>query len=83
MATRLYVGNLPYNITESDVQDRFQEAGRVVACELILDTFTSRSRGFAFVDMGSQEEAHKAVQMFNGTDFQGRPMVVNEARPRS
>jgi cold-inducible RNA-binding protein len=82
MATRLFVGNLSFNTTEGELLDQFKTAGNVVKCELIVDKFTSKSRGFAFVEMGSQEEATKAIEMFNGKDLGGRAMTVNEARPR-
>lgn len=82
MEKRLYVGNLSYSSTESDVQELFGQAGTVVNCELVLDKFTSRSRGFAFVEMDTHEEAQKAVDMFNDQDLQGRPLRVNIARPR-
>jgi len=82
MEKRLYVGNLSYSSTESDVQELFEQAGTVVNCELVLDKFTSRSRGFAFVEMDTPEEAQKAVDMFNEQDLQGRPLRVNIARPR-
>ncbi len=82
MATRLFVGNLSFSSTEGDVLDLFKQAGNVVKCELIVDKFTNKSRGFAFVEMGSQEEANKAIQMFNGKELGGRALTVNEARPR-
>jgi RNA recognition motif-containing protein len=82
MEKRIYVGNLSYNTTEGDVQDLFQQAGTVVSCHLMLDKFTSRSRGFAFVEMETVDEANKAVEMFNEQDFQGRSLRVNIARPR-
>jgi cold-inducible RNA-binding protein len=82
MATRLFVGNLAFSSTEGDLLDLFKQAGNVVKCELIVDKFTNKSRGFAFVEMGTQEEATKAVQMFNGKDLGGRALTVNEARPR-
>ncbi len=82
MGTKLFVGNLSYNSSESDIRDLFQQAGAVTSCELVLDKFTNRSRGFAFVEMGTQEETNKAIEMFNGKDFQGRALTVNEARPR-
>jgi RNA recognition motif-containing protein len=82
METRLYVGNLSYSSTEGDVEELFKQAGTVVKCELILDKFTSRSRGFAFVEMSTAEEAQKAVDMFNEQDLQGRNLRVNIARPR-
>ena len=82
MEKRLYVGNLSYGSTEDAIEALFQQAGTVVKCELMLDKFTSRSRGFAFVEMGSSEEAQKAVEMFNDQDLDGRNLRVNIARPR-
>jgi RNA recognition motif-containing protein len=82
MGTRLYVGNLSFNTTEGDLQRHFEQAGTVVDCTLIVDKFTSRSKGFGFVEMGSQEDADNAINMFNGQDMDGRPLTVNEARPR-
>jgi cold-inducible RNA-binding protein len=82
MGTRLFVGNLSYSSTEGDVKELFQQVGSVVKCELVLDKFTSKSRGFAFVEMSSQDEADKAVSEFNGKELGGRRLTVNEARPR-
>ncbi len=82
MATRLFVGNLTYNSTENDLQDYFSQAGTVVSVDIMQDRATGRSRGFAFVEMSSQPEADKAVEMFHQKDFQGRTLTVNEARPR-
>lgn len=82
MEKRLYVGNLSYSTTEDALEELFQQAGTVVKCELMLDKFTSRSRGFAFVEMGTHEEAQKAVEMFNDQDLDGRNLRVNIARPR-
>lgn len=82
MDTKLYVGNLAYSSTEGDLQELFETAGNVVKCELMLDKFTSRSRGFAFVEMSTPEEANKAVEMFNEKDLQGRNLRVNIAKPR-
>jgi RNA recognition motif-containing protein len=82
MATKLFVGNLPFTTTENDLHDHFAQAGTVIAVNVMQDRATGRSRGFAFVEMGSQEEADKAISMFHQKDFQGRPMTVNEARPR-
>ncbi|HEY5621999.1 MAG TPA: RNA-binding protein [Pontiella sp.] len=82
MEKRIYVGNLSYNTTEGDVQELFQQAGKVISCQLMLDKFTSRSRGFAFVEMETVDEANKAVELFNEQDFQGRPLRVNIAKPR-
>ena len=82
MGTRLFVGNLSFNSTEGDLLDLFKQAGNVVKCELIVDKFTNKSRGFAFVEMGTQDETNKAIEQFNGQDFGGRKITVNEARPR-
>ena len=82
MATKLFVGNLSFNTTEGDIQDLFKQAGSVATCELIMDKFTNKSRGFAFVTMGTQEEATKAIADFNGKELDGRALTVNEAKPR-
>ena len=82
MAARLFVGNLPFTTTENDLQDHFAQAGSVIAVNIMQDRATGRSRGFAFVEMASQEDATKAITMFHQKDFQGRPLTVNEARPR-
>ncbi len=82
MATKLFVGNLPFTATENDLQDHFAQAGAVVAVNVMQDRATGRSRGFAFVEMGSQDDANKAINMFHQKDFQGRALTVNEARPR-
>ncbi|MCX6998605.1 MAG: RNA-binding protein [Kiritimatiellaeota bacterium] len=82
MGTKLYVGNLSFNTMDTDLKTLFQQAGTVVSCDLILDKFTGKSRGFAFVEMSSQEEATKAIADFNGKDMDGRALTVNEAKPR-
>jgi len=82
MATKLFVGNLSFNTTEGSILDLFKQAGSVSSCELIVDKFTSKSRGFAFVTMGTQEEATKAIADFNGKELDGRALTVNEAKPR-
>jgi RNA recognition motif-containing protein len=82
MAARLFVGNLAFSTTENDLQDYFAQAGAVIAVNIMQDRATGRSRGFAFVEMGSQEDATKAISMFHQKDFQGRALTVNEARPR-
>ena len=82
MATKLFVGNLAYSSTENDLQDHFSQAGTVISVNIMQDRATGRSRGFAFIEMGSQAEADKAVEMFHQKDFQGRALTVNEARPR-
>jgi len=82
MSNRLYVGNLPYSVVDSNLIDHFSQAGSVVDAKVVNDRETGRSRGFGFVEMGSAEEAQKAIEMFNGKDMDGRNLVVNEARPR-
>ena len=82
MEKRLYVGNLSYSTTEDSLEELFQQAGTVVKCELMLDKFTSRSRGFAFIEMGTHEEAQNAVDLLNEKDLDGRNLRVNIARPR-
>lgn len=82
MGTRLYVGNISYNTTEGDLQRLFEEAGSVSECNLIMDRNTNQPKGFGFVEMGSQADADKAIETFNGKEFDGRTLTVNEARPR-
>src|SRR5256885_9282116 len=82
MGTKLYVGNLPFNTTENELQELFSQAGAVQEVTLMQDRFTGKSRGFAFVTMGTDEEAQNAISKFNGHTMDGRPMTVNEARPR-
>src|SRR5687768_18304760 len=82
MATRLFVGNINHTATENDLQDHFAAAGTVLSVNIIQDKFTGKSRGFGFVEMSTQEEAQKAIESFHQKDFQGRPLTVNEARPR-
>ncbi len=82
MATKLFVGNLSFNTTEGDLLDLFKTVGNVTSCELIMDKFTNKSRGFAFVQMSTQDEANKAIAEFNGRDVDGRTLTVNEAKPR-
>lgn len=81
MANKLYVGNLPYSTTGDELQQTFSQAGQVSEAVVMMDKMTGRSRGFGFVTMASDEDAQKAVEMFNGKDFGGRAIVVNEARP--
>ena len=80
--SRLFVGNLSYQTMENDLQDYFSQAGVVTSVNLMLDKVTGKSRGFAFVEYSSPAEATKAVEMFHGKEFQGRPLTVNIARPR-
>jgi RNA recognition motif-containing protein len=82
MGTKLYVGNLSFNTTETDLQDLFAQAGPVQEVTLMQDKFTGKSRGFAFVTMTSDQDAAKAISDFNGKTVEGRPLTVNEARPR-
>src|SRR3954463_6895934 len=82
MSSKLYVGNLSFDTTEVDLQDTFAEAGTVSEVALMQDKFTGKSRGFAFVTMASADDAQKAISLFHGKTVQGRPLTVNEARPR-
>jgi RNA recognition motif-containing protein len=79
---RLFVGNLSYQTGENDLQDYFAQAGAVTSCNLMMDKMTGRSRGFAFVEFSSPEEAQKAIEQFHDKEFQGRKITVNVARPR-
>lgn len=79
---RLFVGNLSYQTMERDLQDHFGAAGTVLSVNLMLDKFTGRSRGFAFIELSTSEEAERAVEMFNGQDLGGRALTVNIAHPR-
>src|ERR1041384_6736402 len=81
-ATRLFVGNLSYQTAENDLQDYFAQAGSVTSVNLMLDKMTGKSRGFAFIEFSSQEEANKAIEQFHNKEFQGRALTVNIARPR-
>lgn len=82
MATKLFVGNLSFRTTSEELRDLFAAAGTVESASVIEDRETGRSRGFGFVEMATQEDATKAVEQFNGKDFGGRNLTVNEARPR-
>jgi len=82
MGKKLYVGNLPYTLSEEDLKAVFAEAGSVESVSLITDRQTGRAKGFGFVAMSTDEEAQKAVEMLNGKEVSGRTIVVNEARPR-
>ena len=82
MGRKLYVGNLPYSVTESALSDKFAEFGTVESAKLITDRDTGQSKGFAFIEMASDAEAQAAIDKLNGTDYDGRPMKVNEAKPK-
>jgi len=82
MSKKLYVGNLPYQVTTDDLRTHFSQAGTVVDSVVIMDKQSGRSKGFGFVEFEKDEEAAKAIEMFNQQDFQGRALVVNEAKPQ-
>jgi RNA recognition motif-containing protein len=82
MGTKLYVGNLSFNTTENELQELFSQAGTVQEVMLMQDKFTGKSRGFAFVTMASEQDAQNAISKLNGQTVEGRPLTVNEARPR-
>jgi cold-inducible RNA-binding protein len=81
MATNLFVGNLPYTADDASLSSLFAQAGTVVSAKVIKDKYSGRSRGFGFVEMSTDEETKKAIEMLNGKDMEGRALVVNEARP--
>ena len=82
MGRKLYVGNLPYTASEQDLQDLFAQAGAVDSVNVMRDMATGRARGFAFVEMGTEEGARKAIEDLNGHQLGGRSLTVNEARPK-
>jgi RNA recognition motif-containing protein len=83
MATRLYVGNLSFRATGDELHELFSQVGEVSSANVVTDRETQRSRGFGFVEMATEEGAQAAIEQFNGKDFQGRALTVNEARPRA
>ena len=82
MSQKLYVGGLPYSVTDGQLEEIFAEHGTVESARVIADKFTGQSRGFGFVEMGSGEEGQRAIGAVNGTELQGRTLTVNEARPQ-
>ena len=82
MESKLYVGNLSYNVSEDELRELFSQAGEVKEASLVLDRDTRRPRGFGFVDFANQADAEKAIQMFNDYELDGRRLTVNMARPR-
>ncbi len=82
MGNKLYVGNLSFRVTSEDLQEYFGAAGPVESANVVMDRETGRSRGFGFVEMASEDAATAAISQFNGQEYDGRNMVVNEARPR-
>jgi RNA recognition motif-containing protein len=81
MGKKLYVGNLPFSVTDESLSAQFAECGTVESAKIIIDRDTGRSKGFGFVEMSSDDEASEAISKFDGTDCDGRPMKVNEAKP--
>ena len=81
MATKLFIGNLDYTVTSDDLRQHFGQAGNVVDAVVITDKMTGRSRGFGFVEMGSEDEAKAAIEKLNQSEVKGRKINVNEARP--
>ncbi|NLF69156.1 MAG: RNA-binding protein [Candidatus Anammoximicrobium sp.] len=82
MGKKLYVGNLPYSVSDSDLQRLFEPHGAVQSAQVVVDRDTGRSKGFGFVEMETGEAAQAAISALNGQDFSGRSLTVNEARPR-
>ena len=82
MAKRLFVGSLPYSTTTNQLEEMFSAVGKVESVNIITDKFSGQSKGFGFVEMGSEEDAQKAVQELNGKEIDSRRIVVNEARPQ-
>ena len=82
MNKKLYVGGLPYSVTDEQLTELFQSHGTVESAKVITDRYTDRSRGFGFVEMSTQQEAEQAIQALNGTELEGRSLTVNESKPR-
>jgi RNA recognition motif-containing protein len=83
MGKRLYVGNLPYSATDASLRELFEAHGSVLSAQVIMDRDTGRSKGFGFVEMAADQEAQAAIAALNGQPVDGRPLTVNEARPRT
>lgn len=82
MAIKLFVGSLPYSVTSDQLKDVFAEIGEVVSATVIIDRYSNQSKGFGFVEMSSDDEAKKAIAELDGKEYEGRKMIVNEARPQ-
>jgi len=82
MATKLYVGSLPFSIDDDKLKDIFSAAGTVTSAQVIIDRDSKQSKGFGFVEMSSEDEAKEAIKLLNGKNMDGRDIVVNEAKPR-
>ena len=83
MASKLFVGGLPYRTTKEELEESFAQAGSVTSASIVMDRETGRSKGFGFVEMASDAEAQAAIDMWNGKDFGGRTLTVSEARPKA
>jgi RNA recognition motif-containing protein len=83
MGNKLYVGNLAYSVRDESLQEAFGQFGTVTSAKVMMDRETGRSKGFGFVEMSSDAEAERAINALNGTDFEGRNVVVSEARPQA
>ena len=83
MDSKLYVGNLPYQVTENDLRTLFSQAGQIQDVAMIMDRDTRQSKGFGFVEMATQAEAENAIKLFNDYEWDGRRLLVNKARPRT
>jgi RNA recognition motif-containing protein len=83
MGRKLFVGNIANEATEEELRDLFESVGTVSNCELVIDNYTGRFRGFAFVEMATDEDAEQAIKQFDGNEFLGRNLAVNEARPKA
>jgi RNA recognition motif-containing protein len=81
MSQKIYVGNLGFSVTNDDLKTKFEQYGNVDSAKIITDRDTGRSKGFGFVEMSNSQEANNAIDSLNGSDFQGRSMTVNEAKP--
>ena len=81
MSTKIYVGNLPYSVTDASLESNFAEFGTVTSAKVMMDRDSGRSKGFGFVELSSEEEAQAAIKQFDGTEMGGRRIVVNIARP--
>ena len=82
MVTKLFIGSLPWSVRDEALKEAFQQAGEVISATVIIDRATDRSKGFGFVEMANEEDAQKAIDMWNEKEFEGRNIIVNIARPR-
>lgn len=82
MAKKLFVGSLPYTTGNTELEELFSQVGKVESVNVIMDRFSGQGKGFAFVEMASEADAQKAITTLNGSEFQGRKLIVNEARPQ-